>query len=284
MNHFQLQRSKRWWGKVVLGGWFFLRCYVLLVLVMMLLERYLIFFPTRSGQWNPPGLEFEEAFFEAPDGVRLHGGVLEHPDPRAVVLFAHGNAGNLSHRAEMMEELRRRLRVSVFIFDYRGYGKSSGSPTEQGILQDAQAARRWLAQRTGVGEDQLVLMGRSLGGAVVAHLAAQQTPAALILDSTFTCLPDVAAYHYPWLPVRWLMRTRLDAQAQLACYQGPLLQFHGDQDRIVPYELGQKLFQAAASRPKQFVTLKDHDHNDPWPAEFYEHLDRFLNQVLPNSP
>ena len=117
--------------------------------MMMALENSLIFFPSiyPEGTWNPPGLSFEDAWFEASDGTKLHGWYAPNAKPRAVVLLAHGNAGNLSHRAEMVEALVKRLGVSVLIFDYRGYGKSGGTPSEAGILADARTARRWLAQR-----------------------------------------------------------------------------------------------------------------------------------------
>ena len=267
-------RAARWSGRV-------LRCYVLLVLLMMLLERRFVFFPTAQGDWNPKWLQFEEAHFQAEDGTRLHGWYLEHPRPRAVVLFAHGNAGNLTHRIDIVEQLRWRLHVSVMIFDYRGYGKSRGSPTEQGILQDARAARAWLARRANVAEQEIVLLGRSLGGGVMVDLAARDGARALVLDSTFTSLPDVGAWHYPWLPVRWLMRTRLDSLSKIGQYRGPLLQFHGDADRIVPYELGRRLFQAAPGPRKRFVTLAGHDHNDPLPDRFYRELERFLKDLPP---
>ncbi len=272
--------SVPWWRrKPILWTWHALRCYLLLVLLMMLLEKWFIFFPTSDGDWNPPWLKFEDAHFQAEDGTRLHGWYLEHPRPRAVVLFAHGNAGNLSHRADLVEELRRRLHVTVMIFDYRGYGKSAGSPSEKGLLQDARAARRWLARRAGVPEHQIVLLGRSLGGGVMVDLAARDGARALVLDSTFTSLPDVGARHYPWLPVRWLMRTRLDSLSKIRHYRAPLLQFHGDADRIVPYELGRRLFAAAPGPGKRFVTLPGHDHNDPLPELFFRELDRFLDRL-----
>ena len=273
-------RPRPWWR---VG----LRClrivaivYLLLCLLMMLFERYLVFPATRGGDWNPAWLKFEDAHFEAADGTKLHGWFLEQDSPREVVLYAHGNGGNLSHRAVPMNDLRRDLGVSVMIFDYRGYGKSEGSPDEAGILQDARAARAWFAQRTGRREQDIVLMGRSLGGGVMVDLAANDGARALILQSTFTSLPDVAAYHYPWLPVRLLMRTRLDSLAKIARYRGRVLQSHGTGDRIVPFESGRKLFEAVPDPGKRFVELAGVDHNDyDWPRlksatrEFLDQLD-----------
>jgi fermentation-respiration switch protein FrsA (DUF1100 family) len=246
---------------------------------MMSVENSLIFFPSvyPDGYWNPPGLKFEDAWFQASDGTKLHGWYVPHDRPRAVVLFAHGNAGNLSHRYDLLQSLHE-LGVSVMIFDYRGYGRSEGSPSETGVLDDARAARRWLAQRVGVKETDIVLMGESLGGAVMVDLAARDGARALILENTFTSLPDVAAYHYPWLPVKLFMRARLDAAAKIGDYRGPLLQLHGDADTIIPYPIGRRLFDAARE-PKQFVTIRGHDHNYPRPPEFFTALDRFFAQL-----
>jgi fermentation-respiration switch protein FrsA (DUF1100 family) len=253
--------------------------------VMMFLEGSLIFFPMPypQGDWEQRDVPVEDAWFEADDGTQLHGWFLDHPRPRAVVLFAHGNAGNLTHRLEHIARLSRDLRLSVLIFDYRGYGRSQGRPDEQGLLADARAARRWLGQRVGLAEPQIVLHGESLGGGVLVDLAARDGARGLVLESTFSSLPDVAAHHYPLLPVRWLMRNRLDSLAKIGQYRGPLVQCHGDADSIVPLEQAQRLFAAATgSEPKRFVQLPGHDHNDPLPDEWYEALEEFYGS-LPRS-
>lgn len=242
-------------------------------------EERLIFFPQiDSGTPLPEGFPAEDAWFTAADGTRLHGWFTEHPQPRAVVLFAHGNAGNVAGRAGRLLWLHAHG-LSALMFDYRGYGRSSGTPTEDGVLQDVRAAQAWLVERTGVPRERLVLMGESLGGAVVVDLAAETGARALILENTFTNLPDVAAQHFPWLPVRWAMRTRLDSRSKIPNYRGPLLQVHGDADEIVPYELGQALF-AAAREPKTWVRVASGHHNDP-PAPQYETA---LEQFLQNLP
>jgi fermentation-respiration switch protein FrsA (DUF1100 family) len=249
---------------------------------MMFFEEALIFFPARypEGDWQPEGLAFEDARFSSADGTRIHGWYLPHEQPRAVVLFCHGNAGNVSHRAEMLRVLHDGVAVSVLAFDYRGYGRSAGKPNEAGVLADARAARAWLARRAAVDPSEIALMGRSLGGAVAVDLAAHEGARALVVESSFTSLADVAAYHYPWLPVRWALRTRLDSLGKIAAYHGPLLQSHGTADTIVPYRLGRRLFEAA-NQPKRFVTLPDLDHNDPQPAEYYRALIRFLDDLNP---
>jgi len=247
------------------------------LVVLMFLEESLIFFPSPypEGNWRPGGLKFEDVEFAAADGTALHGWYLPHPTPRGVVLFCHGNAGNITHREEILRRLHNITGATVFIFDYRGYGRSQGKPTEAGILADARAAHDWLARRENLPFERLVLMGESLGGAVAVSLAAEGGARALILESTFTSLPDVAAHHFPWVPVRLLMRTRLDALAKIKDYRGPLLQSHGDQDTIVPYHLGRRLFEAA-HEPKQFITFPGGDHNDLRGVEYYEKLAEFF--------
>ncbi len=240
-------RSKVYWRlyRLVLNPVIF---YIALLVVMSFLENSLIFAPSvyPEGIWNPRGLAFEDAWFEAADGTRLHGWYVPCAEPRAVVLFAHGNAGNLSHRAGVASALANQLGASVLLFDYRGFGRSDGSPSERGVLADARAARQWLSQRAGIGEPDIVLMGESIGGAVVVDLAARDGARGLVLENTFSSLPDVAAYHYPWVPVRLLMRTRLDSAAKISEYRGPLLQVHGDADSIVPLDLGQRLLRRRA--------------------------------------
>lgn len=272
------RKKKRWfwfravclWPAVILVG---------VLVVMMFLERALIFFPSPypEGDWNPAGLVFEDAWFKAPGGPQLHGWYVPCENSRAAVLYCHGNAGNITHRAGVLAVLHDRVGVSVLIFDYRGYGRSEGRPNEAGVLDDARAARDWLARREKIEPGEVVLMGRSIGGGVAVDLAARDGARALILESTFTSLPDVAAHHYSWLPVRGLMRTRFDSLSKIADYHGPLLQSHGDADTIVPYPLGRQLFEAA-NDPKQFITIPGGDHNDSQPEAYYETLSAFLEK------
>jgi hypothetical protein len=273
---------RRWLRKLVRPAVMLLVGYLLLVGVMVVLENSLIFFPSvyPEGFWQPQDLAFEDAWFEAPDGTQLHGWYVPHENPRAVILFAHGNGGNLSHRAEIVGQMVRRLGVSMLVFDYRGYGRSAGSPHEAGVLADARAARRWLAQRAGIAESDVVLFGDSLGGGVMVDLAAKDGARGLILLNTFSSLPDVAAFHYRWLPVKMLMRSRLDSRSKIGDYHGPLIQFHGDRDSIVPLSLAERLFDAA-HEPKRFVTVPNGDHNDPPTALFFQGLDEFLNTLPP---
>jgi fermentation-respiration switch protein FrsA (DUF1100 family) len=170
------------------------------------------------------------------------------------------------------------MRVAAMVFDYRGYGRSDGVPTESGLLQDARAARRWLAERTGVDERQIVLLGESLGGGVAVDLAAHDGAAGLVLESTFTSLPDVARHHLPYLPVSFLMRNRFNSLAKIKDYHGPLMIAHGDADPLIPLEHAKRLHQAA-SGPKWLVTIPDAGHNWTPTAEYLDALDRFFDFV-----
>ncbi|HXT59412.1 MAG TPA: alpha/beta hydrolase [Pirellulales bacterium] len=257
-------------------------CYLLVLLAMMFFEERLIFHPDRlpRDRWDRPGVE--RAWFEAADGAKLHGWYFPHPRPRAVVLFACGNAGNISYRAERLKFLSDAQHVSLLALDYRGYGLSDGQPDERGILLDARAARAWLAEQAGVAEREIVLMGESLGGGVMVDLAGRDGARGLILERTFTSLPDVAAFFYPMFPVRMLMRNRLDSLGQIANYRGPLVHCHGDVDEIIPFEMGRRLF-AAANGPKRFVPLAGVGHNDPLPEEWDAAIDEFLDD-LPEKP
>lgn len=244
------------------------------------LDELLLFFPSKypSGNWKPDGLQFEDVFFSAKDKTKLHGWYCPCANPRAVLLVAHGNAGHLALRAPWLRYLQSKAKLSVFIFDYRGYGRSEGTPTVEGALQDAAAAREKLCELANVKASEMLLMGESLGGAIVVQLAAESPPRGLILQSTFSSLRDVADVHFPRLS--WLVpRNKLDSVAQIARYSGPLLQSHGSSDHTIPFSLGQKLFRAA-NQPKLFIAIENADHNN-WLSETYlQQLDGFITRVV----
>jgi hypothetical protein len=231
-----------------------------------------------DGDWSPAGFVFEDAWFTADDGTALNGWYYPHEKPAATVLIAHGNGGNMTGYAGLLRELHDRHRLSVMIFDYRGYGKSDGEPGERGIIQDARAARKWLAKRERIAEADIVLLGHSLGGGVMVDLAAGDGARGLILASTFTSLPDVAAHHYWFMPVRLMMKNRLDSLDKIGEYEGPLLQVHGEKDKTVPVAQGKRLF-AAANDPKQLVVNREGGHDDPFTEEFHQALERFLTSL-----
>ena len=277
-----LAKGRKWTWRVARGVAI---SYLLLLLVMMWFETSLIFprWAISPGNWAPTEFTYEDVYFPSADGTRLHGWYFPHPDADLQVLYCHGNGEDVAALGEYRDLLRARHRVSVFAFDYRGYGRSAGKPSEAGVVADGRAAQAWLAQKTHVPPSQIVLWGRSIGGAVAVQLAADLGAQGLILERTFTNLPDVAAYHYPWLPVRQLMRNRFDSLARVGEYRGPLLQSHGTADEVVPFQLGQTLFDAAAATPKTFIAMPDVTHNGPNDKDYYTELVRFLDQLRTTS-
>ena len=258
-------------GLVAYVGWF---C------MLLILENRLIFQPRREPRmsWQPPAPGGGDVRFAAADGTQLTGWYLPHPRPRAHVLFACGNGGNMSYWGEVFRLLHDRLALSVMGFDYRGYGRSEGRPSERGVLQDARAARTKFAELSGIDERAIVLMGRSLGGGVACDLAADGCRA-LVIESSFTSLPEVAARIYPFLPVRTFMRTRFDSLRKIAAYQGPLLVSHGEADELVPIAMGRQLFDAAPTKLKRFFLVPEGFHNDPQPARYYDELSKFIDEL-----
>jgi fermentation-respiration switch protein FrsA (DUF1100 family) len=243
------------------------------------LDERLLFFPVKypGGDWQPTGLRIDDVEIRSADGTKLHGWYCPATNPTAVILYCHGNGGNLTYDAPVLRFLQKEARATVLEFDYRGYGRSDGRPTAEGVVADARAARAWLAQRAGVPESQIVLMGRSLGGAVAVQLTADVRPRGLILESTFASLRAVAEHHYPLL-ASIVPADKLDSAAVLAGYDGPLLQSHGDKDRTIPFASGEALFLAAKGK-KQFVPISGADHNAPQSGEYYWWLLQFLKEL-----
>lgn len=242
-------------------------------------DEMLLFVPSRfpEGDWQTDQVTFEDVFFQAADGTQLHGWYCPCEQPRATILLSHGNAGNVAFRTRWLQLLQSRLKVSVLIYDYRGYGRSEGKTTVPGAIQDGQAARKKLAELSGRPLNEIVLMGESLGGAVSVQLAAQSPPKALILQSTFTSFHDVSKVHAPKLA--WLVpKSRLNSLAALKQIQAPLLVSHGTVDTVIPFTHGQSLFQAA-NEPKQFVSIEAVGHNDWIREEYIQALSRFLDEL-----
>jgi fermentation-respiration switch protein FrsA (DUF1100 family) len=245
-----------------------------------MIERYFIYFPARGLEGDPShwGLAFEDVFLTTSDRVQLHGWFV--PGRQDVTwLWLHGNAGNISHRLENLRLLHDELGINVFILDYRGYGRSEGTPSERGTYLDAEAAVAYLRSRPDVAHDRIIYFGRSLGAAVAVELATRHRPLALILESPFPSVPFMARRTYPFLPVWPLLRTRYDSLTKIGNVQVPLLVLHGDRDSIVPIEAGKKLFDAARE-PKQFYTIRGADHNDTYVVggrDYFAALARFLD-------
>jgi len=245
-------------------------------------ERQGIFQPAKypSGDWSQTSVLVQDAHFTAEDGTRLHGWYVRHPQPKGHALLLHGNAGNVTLLADTLRVLNQRHKLAVLALDYRGYGKSEGTPSEEGLYQDARAARKWLTERESIGEGDIVLMGVSLGGAVAVDLASRDGARGLVLASTFTSLPEAAQKHWPLVPMSLVLSTRMNSLAKIKNYHGPLLMTHGDADEVVPYKQGQALYEAAPGS-KRLITVSGGKHNSPQPEEYRVALDQFLNQLPP---
>ncbi len=256
-----------------------------LLLFLFFYQSHLLFLPgipSRNVGVAPAsfGLAHEPVTLVTRDNIRLDGWFLPVEQARGVILFCHGNAGNISHRLDSLL-IFHQLGFSTLIFDYRGYGRSQGRPTEAGTYADAEAAWQYLVQERDIDPDRIVIFGRSLGAAVAARLATDHKPGALILESSFTSVPDMAAHLYPLLPVRWLSRLSYNVLESLQQISSPLLVIHSPDDEIIPFSHGERIF-ATARSPKAFLELKG-GHNEGFlvtePA-YSEGLDVFLAEHL----
>ena len=237
--------------------------YAGVVLVFWLLERSLVFFPaTAAESWEVPiAPETADVTFSLADGTSIHSWWLPPSDSAAgAVLVAHGNGGNLSHRGQLAADLRRTLGAGVLMFDYPGYGKCTGKPSEAGCYAAGEAAYRWLIDNAKIPANRIVLMGESLGGGTAVELATRHDYRALVLVFTFTSLPAAAKFHYPWLPTHTFMRSRFDNLSKIGQCRRPVFIAHGTADRVVPFAQGEALF-AAANEPKEFLKLDDFGHD-----------------------
>lgn len=240
---------------------------------LWLKQDSMVYLPPRQLGFSPAdlGLEYETAWLPTQDGLRIYGwyvpGPAEKPMPDdvgTVLLYFHGNAENVSNLGYSLARWNA-VGFETLVIDYRGYGESEGQPSEEGTYLDALAAWEYLMQR-GVPAERIVVWGRSLGGAVASWLASRHTPAALVLESAFTSVPDLAAEIYPWLPVRLLSRYRYDSIDRLPQVSCPVLIAHSPDDEIIPFQHAEELF-AAANEPKRIFELQGghNDGSDPLP-------------------
>ncbi|MCG6940036.1 MAG: alpha/beta hydrolase [Thiohalocapsa sp.] len=233
-------------------------------ILVWLLQPKLLFRPYHEivgtpSQW---GLAFNDVWLTTSDGVRLHGWYLPASRRRHsphTLLFLHGNAGNISHRSASIG-IFSALKVDQLIIDYRGYGQSDGTPGETGLYRDADAAWRWLTGVRGIAPADVVVFGRSLGGAVATELAARVQPGALIVESSFTDIESMARLHHPWLARLMPLRYRFPSAEHLARVHCPVLVLHSPDDGVVPFAHGRALY-AAAPGPKRFMALAG-GHNE----------------------
>ncbi|MCP4546304.1 MAG: alpha/beta hydrolase [bacterium] len=255
--------------------------YIAICFLVYLNQARLVYYPERELTASPAevGLLYEDVTLITEDGLKLHAWFVPASAPRGTVLFCHGNAGNLSHRTGFVRFLHE-LGLSVLIFDYRGFGRSEGEPDEAGTYADALAAWRHLVVDRGIGEDRLLIFGRSMGAAVAIELATRVRPAALVIESAFTSTADMGTKVYPWLPVRWLTRIRYDSISRIARIEAPKLFVHSHEDELVPFMMGRELY-GQASPPKSFLEIHG-GHDDGWivsRADYIEGWERFLSMA-----
>ncbi len=234
---------------------------VLLNGFMYLQQPSMTFFPYATFEQTPAewGHEYEDVYLDTEDGSRLHGWYIPRQDAVQTLLFFHGNAGNISHRGDSVE-IFHRLGLNVFIIDYRGFGKSTGKPDEQGLYKDARTAWRYLIEDRGVDQQDIILFGRSLGGVVAAELATRVQPGGLIIESTFSSARDVANTLFPILSRLVFLRYDFNTVAHVKQVRSPVLVLHSPDDEIIPFHLGEKIYQAA-NQPKSFFKMRG-GHND----------------------
>lgn len=266
--------------------------YGTVVFFIWLSQDRLIYFPHVSGIVTATPaqvkLAFDDVRITTVDGETLAAWWVPAAAARGVVLLFHGNAGSIAGRIHYLPHFHA-MGYAVLLVDYRGYGASTGKPSEQGTYLDAQAAWQWLTGERGVKPGAIVVVGESLGGAVAAELAARVQPRALVLASTFTSVQDLGSEIYPWLPVRLISRYRYDTLAHLRNFRGPVLIAHSRDDEIVPFAHGERLH-AAVSGDKAMLEMRG-GHNDsflfsqaPWVRAVGDFLERHAASADNNNP
>lgn len=257
--------------------------YLGIVLVFWFLERRLVFHPTTMAEsWSAPvDPKTKDVDFLSADGTKIHAWWLPGADPAAgAVLLACGNGGNLSYRGQLAADLHRALGTGVLVFDYPGYGKNEGKPTEESCYAAGEAAYHWLTDDAKIPANRIILTGESLGGGTAVELATRHDHRALVLMYTFTSLPAAAKSHYPWLPTYTMMSTRFDNLSKIGRCNRPVFIAHGTADGIVPFSHAETLF-AAANSPKEFFWVDGAGHDSGVATAMCVPLAKFLATNAP---
>lgn len=252
------------------------------------MEENFIFFPDAEINETPRaiGLAFDDIFFNTSDGVRLHGWFVPGHRAQTTLLWFHGNAGNISNRLENIKLIHNKVGTNIFIFDYRGYGRSGGRVSEEGTYMDGEAAIEYLRTRRDIGPQKLILFGRSLGAAVAAEMATREEGLTLILESPFESIREMARVAFPLLPIGSILRTRYDVVEKIKKVKAPILVLHGDRDDVVPFTQGKKVFEAAPE-PKEFYTIRGAGHNDTFIVggdAYFTALKNFIDRAVAELP
>lgn len=255
-------------------------CYGALVVAVYFMQGRMLYLPNLPGRTlsttpGSIGLGYDDVSIETSDGETLHGWFIAGTSTQ-VLLFFHGNAGNISHRLESIRQFQE-LGLSVLIIDYRGYGQSTGRTTEKGIYRDAEAAWQYLIGGRGMDASDIIIFGRSLGASVASWLAARHQPSALIIESSFTSVPDIAKDLYPWLPARWLSRLSHATRDHVRDVKCPVLVVHSRDDEIIPFKHGEAIY-ASANEPRTLLVLRGtHNNAFLWDkAAYMDGLGKFL--------
>jgi uncharacterized protein len=268
----------------------FLIAYVIVLLLIRLFESQFIFFPNTpgrlAGDWHPHTLPVQDVWLTALDGTKLHAWWISGNEPKFTFLAFHGNAANITNRAPVYEFLRD-TPANVLALEYRGYGKSEGSPSEAGLYQDADAAYGYLVKTQGIDPKSIISFGQSLGTAVAANLAARREVAAVILEAPFPSASVLARRFFWFLPgVHFLVSGQLDTSTRVKQIAAPLLIVHCKQDPVIPFELGQAVYEAANS-PKQFLAINSYCHEESSlvaASQYRPALREFLSRIAPSTP
>jgi hypothetical protein len=259
--------------------------WVLIALLIYFYQPKLIYFPQKEVEVTPEyiSLDYEELTLTTSDDVKLNAWWIPNPDARATLLFLHGNAGNISHRLDSIN-IFYNLGLSVLIIDYRGYGKSTGAPSEQGTYIDAETAWDYLTKERNINPDNIIIFGRSLGGAVAIWLAEKHHSAGLIVESSFTSIADIGKHYYPYLPTSLLARIKYPSKNRISNVKSPVLIIHSANDEIIPYKYGQQLFEIA-NNPKSFLTIHG-GHNEGFIVsgkKYSDGIGNFIANILKNE-
>jgi len=258
-------------------------------LFLMIFEKQLIYYPATAVDVTPKalGLPFEDVTIDVEPGVKIHGWFIKgSKEPSvATLLFSHGNAGNIADRLDRVLSWRD-LGVDFLLYDYRGFGRSTGAPGEDGTYRDGRAAYDYLVKSRGVDPKRLVLMGESLGCAISIQLALDRPAAGLVLEAPFASIPHMASAIYPFLPAKFFVRTRYDNLEKIPRVKAPLLVVQGTRDEVIPVAQGKMVFDAASSS-KQYLAIEGAHHNDVYVAggtQYKSALSDFLARVVPTAP
>ena len=239
-----------------------------------------VYFPYKDIQGTPKqlGMPCKDVTFVSKDGIKLNGWFIPSDDSKDVVLFCHGNAGNISHRMESIQ-IFHKMGLSVFIFDYRGYGQSEGIPSEKGTYLDAEAAWNYLTKVENFDASNIILFGRSMGGSISAKLATDKRPKVLIIESSFTSITNLGANIYPFLPVRLLSRFSYDTLKYVKLVKSPVLVIHSGDDEIVPFVHGRAIYEAAHA-PKEFLKIRGSHNEGFWLSrvEYAKAIEKFITK------